>query len=90
MPDPQTPRELPPAATAALAGGNKIEAIKIVREEWGLGLKEAKDAVEGFVKTRPDIAASMQEAATQSRSSLVWWLLALVIAGIAYYYLRAR
>jgi len=31
---------------AALAGGNKIEAIKLVRERTGLGLKEAKDLVE--------------------------------------------
>jgi len=31
---------------AALAAGNKIEAIKLLREASGLGLKEAKDAVE--------------------------------------------
>lgn len=30
---------------AALADGNKIEAIKLMREATGLGLKEAKDAV---------------------------------------------
>jgi ribosomal protein L7/L12 len=30
----------------ALVGGNKIEAIKLVREHTGLGLKEAKDLVE--------------------------------------------
>ena len=35
-----------PAVRAALAGGNKIEAIKLVRERTGLGLKEAKDLVE--------------------------------------------
>ena len=31
---------------AALARGNKIEAIKIYREATNCGLKEAKDAVE--------------------------------------------
>ena len=31
---------------AALVGGNKIEAIKLVREQTGLGLKEAKELVE--------------------------------------------
>jgi ribosomal protein L7/L12 len=31
---------------AALERGNKIEAIKLVRERTGLGLKEAKDLVE--------------------------------------------
>ncbi|TRZ96713.1 MAG: hypothetical protein D4R84_06580 [Rhodocyclaceae bacterium] len=33
-------------AIAALRRGNKIEAIKLVRVERNLGLKEAKDAVE--------------------------------------------
>jgi ribosomal protein L7/L12 len=35
-----------PEIRAALAGGNKIEAIKLVRERSGLDLKAAKDLVE--------------------------------------------
>jgi len=35
-----------PEIAAALVGGNKIEAIKLVRERTGLGLKEAKELVE--------------------------------------------
>jgi ribosomal protein L7/L12 len=38
--------DLPPEAKTALAAGNKIEAIKLVREATGLGLAEAKDLVE--------------------------------------------
>jgi hypothetical protein len=37
---------LPAAAEAALLRGKKLEAIKMVREEQGFGLKEAKDLVE--------------------------------------------
>ena len=33
------------------AGGNKINTIKVVREVTSLGLKEAKDLVEGAPKT---------------------------------------
>ncbi len=33
------------------AGGKKIQVIKVVREITGLGLKEAKDLVEGAPKT---------------------------------------
>jgi large subunit ribosomal protein L7/L12 len=33
------------------AGGNKIAVIKVVREITGLGLKEAKDLVEGAPKS---------------------------------------
>ena len=56
-------RRLPPAAAAAAAeekteftvvleeaGANKINVIKVVREITGLGLKEAKDLVEGAPK----------------------------------------
>jgi ribosomal protein L7/L12 len=35
-----------------LAKGNKIEAIKLAREKYGLGLKEAKDYVEGMPDLR--------------------------------------
>jgi large subunit ribosomal protein L7/L12 len=35
-------------ARAAAAAGNKIEAIKIVREQSGLGLRAAKDLVESW------------------------------------------
>jgi large subunit ribosomal protein L7/L12 len=33
-------------AQAALAGGQKIKAIRLVREATGLGLKESKEAVD--------------------------------------------
>ncbi|WP_213953998.1 MULTISPECIES: ribosomal protein L7/L12 [unclassified Variovorax] len=39
---------LPPEAIAAIDRGEWIEAIKLVREHTGLGLKEAKDAVERY------------------------------------------
>jgi ribosomal protein L7/L12 len=39
---------LPAEAMAALSSGQVIEAIKIVREKTGLGLKEAKDMVDGY------------------------------------------
>ena len=35
-----------------VARGNKIEAIKVAREKYGLGLKEAKDYVEGMPDLR--------------------------------------
>lgn len=39
------------AAVLANAGGNKIAVIKVVREITSLGLKEAKDLVDGAPKT---------------------------------------
>ena len=42
-------------------GSEKIKVIKVVREITGLGLKEAKDAVEGAPKTLKE-AVSKEEA----------------------------
>jgi len=44
-------------------GDKKIQVIKVVRELTGLGLKEAKDLVEGFPKPVKE-AVSKDEAAT--------------------------
>lgn len=44
---------LPPEAAQAMARGNKIQAIKLVREHTGLGLKEAKDLVEAHEEASP-------------------------------------
>jgi ribosomal protein L7/L12 len=44
--DPNSDPILAPQVQDALRRGNKIEAIKIYRELTGVGLAEAKDAVE--------------------------------------------
>ena len=43
------------------AGPNKVKVIKVVREITGLGLKEAKDAVDGAPKVLKE-GASKEEA----------------------------
>ena len=43
------------------AGANKVKVIKVVREITGLGLKEAKDVVDGAPKVIKE-AASKEEA----------------------------
>lgn len=44
----------------AKAGDNKINVIKVVRELTGLGLKEAKDLVEGAPKAVKESVAKAQ------------------------------
>jgi len=46
----------------AAAGANKINVIKVVREITGLGLKEAKDLVEGAPKTLKEGVAKADAA----------------------------
>ncbi len=52
----------------ASAGGNKIAVIKEVREITGLGLKEAKDLVDGAPKTIKEGVA--KAAAEEMKSKL--------------------
>ena len=59
-------REIPASVVAALSQGQKIEAIKLLREANAIGLKEAKDAVEEYIKSRPEL--SMRLAAMQKES----------------------
>ncbi len=48
------------------AGANKVSVIKVVRELTGLGLKEAKDLVDGAPKpVKEAIAKADAEAATK-------------------------
>lgn len=76
------------AAISALHRGNKIDAIKIVREERNIGLKQAKDAVEDYVRSKPDLqsAFAAAQAGTQ-RSALRWLAMLIVPAILAYYFL---
>ena len=41
-------RAMHDAIRAALLSGNKIQAIKIYREYYGVGLKEAKEAIDAM------------------------------------------
>ena len=63
----------------AEAGANKINVIKVVREITGLGLKEAKDLVEGAPKTlkegvskadAEDFKKKLEEAGAKVKLSL--------------------
>lgn len=57
-------QELSPEIYQHLSSGRKIEAIKLIREETGLGLREAKDLADALSEHRaaPDpFAPAMKE-----------------------------
>jgi hypothetical protein len=71
---------------AALARGNKIEAIKLYREVTGVGLKEAKDAVEsgGVVGATPRNdwrRDAVDQSAKRPGSGWLTMVLALILIG---------
>lgn len=77
--------QLPADVLAALREGNKIEAIRLLREHTGLGLKEAKDAVDAW----GGASAPRLSPGEQPRSSGAgWWVLGLVLlAALGYAFL---
>lgn len=56
-----------------------IEAIKVVRQEQNLGLKEAKDAVEAYLTTQRDLKKRMAMAQAKQKQGCVRWLVVVVI-----------
>jgi hypothetical protein len=80
MPGNPTDLDLPGPAVATLRRGNKIEAIKIVRAESGLGLKEAKDVVDAYERIHSAARNGSPLMHGDSSSGRTWWL---VIAAVA-------
>lgn len=86
----------PPAIAEALRHGHKIEAIRLLREHTGLGLKEAKEAIEAHAQTMlPTVDGlsprnGLSPGEVPRSSGLGWWLLiAMVIgAGVAWHFMR--
>ena len=88
MTESSQPSSFPPAAVAALEQGNTIEAIKIVRLDRGLGLKESKDLVDAYLKSRPDLQRRLEAAQVEARQGFVRWLVIfLTLAAAAAYFL---
>jgi len=73
---------------AAVDGGNKILAIKILREETGLGLKEAKDVVDSLARVRqkdPIANAGMTEEGGAGGMIKMVVIIAIIL-GVYFYF----
>jgi len=82
---PEHSEALPPEAINALQRGNKIEAIKIVREAQKLDLKDAKDRVDAYVKNDSALQQKFASAQAETTGSLVRWLILIALAIVGYY-----
>lgn len=87
------PAFLPQKAADALRRGNKIEAIKVVREATGMGLKESKDYVEAAVAADPALFAQYQASTPSGNAGTFVVILALVVlaaAGAVVFFVAGR
>ncbi len=78
----------PLAAVSALQNGRFIDAVKIVRQAQGGGLKEAKEAVDRYVASEPLIRGRLGAARAETRRSALLWGIALaLLAGLIAHFL---
>lgn len=89
-PGPAEMGHMPDEVLAALQEGNVIEAIKRLRAARGLGLKEAKDAVDAHLALHPPMA---RQGAIISRDDgrrgWVWAAVAALAAAGAWFFFKA-
>jgi len=81
----------PLAAASALQNGKLIDAIRIVREARGIGLKDAKEEVERYLDADPLVGSRYRAAVAESRRGALLWLLAIaLLVGLGAYFLLSR
>jgi ribosomal protein L7/L12 len=82
----QTDTDLPTDVVEAIQANRKIDAIKRLREHRGVGLKEAKQEIEGYILGHPQPSSSQAPKAESSAGRLI--LIAILIGGayVAYQY----
>ena len=74
--------KLPEQVISQIRAGRKIQAIKLLREAQGIGLKEAKQAVDAYMRENPS-----PQQPKSSGNGLVLIIAALLIAYVVYQFL---
>lgn len=97
MAAPAQPTQVPDAVRQALAEGHKIEAIRLLRDHEGLGLKEAKDRVDAIEQLMAEPASVGMGAAPglspgqqPSPGAGPWIVVAVVLLATVVAYLWMR
>lgn len=82
--------DLPKAAIEALWQGNVIGAIKVVRQERKIGLKEAKDLVDAYIGSQPALKKKLDQVLATAKNRMVRWLIGFLVlaAGMAYFLMQ--
>jgi hypothetical protein len=83
--------QLPTAAIEALKAGQKITAIKIVREQQQIGLQQAKQQVDAHLTVSKQLYPALSHPPRGASMGIGWfiWLAVLVIAGYLFWHKMA-
>lgn len=74
-------------ALAEIQAHRKVNAIKLVRAEQGIGLKEAKEIVDAYIDERPSGSDSGTRGPRKSGGGLLFIAMVIVLAYGLYKYL---
>jgi len=80
-------KNLPDKVIEAINRSRKIEAIKLLREEWNIDLKEAKDCVDNYISENKELPPVRSRNSETGLVRFVMIILILIILAAAYYYL---
>ncbi len=80
-------RELPDKVIEVIKKRHKIEAIKLLREEWGLSLEEAKDCVDDYINGNKGLPPVRSRISETGLVRFIMIILTLIVLAAAYYYL---
>jgi len=83
-------RPLPDDVLSALRQGNKIDAIKRLRQAWAIDLKEAKDHVDRHIDNDPELHRKIHAMSVSGARGCLFWLMLLLFIGYGAYELFAR
>lgn len=81
---------MPTEAINALQKGSKIDAIRFIREENKMGLKDAKDFVEQYIRDNPSIQSQLAARQRESLQGFRWLIISILVIGLTYYYLFVK
>ncbi len=84
------PGSPPPDVVNALQQGRKIEAIRLMRERTGLGLKEAKDAVDAYEVQTQLMQGTGSPGEVPRSEGAIWWVVGGVVVAWAFYHFAGR
>jgi len=73
---------IPAAAIAALENGNKVEAVKIIRDEAWVTLKQATVTVDAFLDANPDLKMRFLDRQSRAWTGFVYFVALLSVAAI--------
>jgi hypothetical protein len=82
-------RPLPLEAVTLLGEGKAAEAIKVVRKTEGVGLREARERVDAYLRQEPILRVQIETQQRATRRKFFLWFLVVdiaITAGLIYWF----